>query len=43
MVMRGWLGEKSGRGFYRYDEIGQRVDDGQPDLSRPELEDIMDV
>lgn len=43
MVMRGWLGEKSGRGFYRYDEEGERVDEGDPDLSRPELEEIMDV
>lgn len=43
MVMRGWLGEKSGRGFYRYDEDGKRVDEGDPDLTRPELEEIMDV
>jgi 3-hydroxybutyryl-CoA dehydrogenase len=43
MVGRGWLGEKSGRGFYRYDETGHRTDDGPPDLSRPELEEIMDV
>lgn len=43
MVMRGWLGEKSGRGFYRYDEDGNRVDEGEPDLSRPELDEIMDV
>lgn len=43
MVMSGWLGEKSGRGFYRYDRDGQRVEEGEPDLSRPELETIMDV
>lgn len=43
MVMRGWLGEKSGRGFYRYDQDGQRIDEGEPDLSRPELEEVMDA
>jgi 3-hydroxybutyryl-CoA dehydrogenase len=25
LVAAGWLGKKSGRGFYRYDEKGQRV------------------
>lgn len=43
MVMRGWHGEKAGRGFYRYDETGKRLDEEGRDLSRPELEDIMDV
>lgn len=43
MVMRGWLGEKSGRGFYRYDENGKRIEEPEPDLSRPELDEIMDV
>ena len=42
MVARGWLGEKSGRGFYRYDETGQRVREGEPDLSRPPLEDLVE-
>ncbi len=39
MVSRGWLGEKSGRGFYRYDETGCRLTDEAPDFSRPPLED----
>ena len=43
MVMRGWLGEKSGRGFYRYDENGTRLEEEELDLSRPELDTIMDV
>ena len=42
MVMRGWHGEKSGQGFYRYDETGKRIEEGAPDLSRPELEELMD-
>jgi 3-hydroxybutyryl-CoA dehydrogenase len=41
MVSRGWLGEKSGRGFYRYDEGGQRVEDDELELGRPELEDLI--
>jgi 3-hydroxyacyl-CoA dehydrogenase len=42
MVTRGMLGEKSGRGFYRYDESGARVREGDPDLSRPELDPFLD-
>ena len=38
MVSEGWLGEKSGRGFYRYDETGRRLpvteDLGEPPLDR---------
>lgn len=41
MVSRGWLGEKSGRGFYRYDEGGRRVEDETLDLGRPELEELI--
>ncbi|MGD2068543.1 MAG: 3-hydroxyacyl-CoA dehydrogenase NAD-binding domain-containing protein [Gemmatimonadota bacterium] len=41
MVSRGWLGEKSGRGFYQYDESGQRVEDETLDLGRPELEELI--
>lgn len=37
MVTRGWLGEKSGRGFYRYDEAGNRLADDHLDLGRPPL------
>lgn len=37
MVTRGWLGEKSGRGFYRYDEAGNRLAAGELDLERPPL------
>jgi 3-hydroxybutyryl-CoA dehydrogenase len=37
MVARGYLGEKSGRGFYRYDEAGNRLEDGPPELGRPRL------
>ena len=40
MVARGWLGEKSGRGFYRYDETGQRIEE-EPELGRPDLEELM--
>ncbi len=29
MVSLGWLGEKSGRGFYRYDETGGRISGGE--------------
>ncbi len=38
MVSAGWLGEKSGRGFYRYDAAGRRLpvseDFGKPPLDR---------
>jgi len=34
MVTDGWLGEKSGRGFYRYDPTGRRITERE-DLSRP--------
>lgn len=37
MVTRGLLGEKSGRGFYRYDDGGARVVEGEPDLGVPDL------
>lgn len=40
LVSRGWLGEKSGRGFYRY-EGGRRLDEDDPDLGRPELETLI--
>lgn len=40
MVSRGWLGEKSGRGFYRYDEEGRRIEE-PADLGRPDLEDLV--
>jgi len=41
MVSRGWLGEKSGHGFYRYDERGERHDEEAPDLGRPEIEELL--
>jgi hypothetical protein len=41
MVTRGLLGEKSGRGFYRYDASGARLQDGDPDLGRPGLEPFL--
>jgi 3-hydroxybutyryl-CoA dehydrogenase len=37
MVTRGHLGEKSGQGFYRYDESGTRVGVGDLDLERPAI------
>ncbi len=37
MVTRGWLGEKSGRGFYRYDDAGNRLPDDELDLGPPSL------
>jgi len=40
MVSRGWLGEKSGRGFYRYDATGRRLPDPQ-DLSEPTLSHLL--
>jgi len=42
MVRRGLLGEKSGRGFYRYDESGARIVEGDPDLGRPELDSFLE-
>jgi 3-hydroxyacyl-CoA dehydrogenase len=42
MVTRGLLGEKSGRGFYRYDERGARLQDGDLDLGRPRLEPYLE-
>jgi 3-hydroxybutyryl-CoA dehydrogenase len=36
MVSEGWLGEKSGRGFYRYDETGRRLPE-EEDLREPEV------
>jgi 3-hydroxybutyryl-CoA dehydrogenase len=42
MVTRGLLGEKSGRGFYRYDETGARIREGDPDLGRPDLEPLLE-
>jgi 3-hydroxybutyryl-CoA dehydrogenase len=41
MVNRGLLGEKSGRGFYRYDERGRRVENAEEDLSLPRLETVL--
>jgi 3-hydroxybutyryl-CoA dehydrogenase len=40
MVNEGWHGEKSGRGFYRYDETGRRLDEGS-DLTEPPLERVI--
>ena len=37
MVNDGWLGEKSGRGFYRYDASGNRVQEDE-DLREPTLD-----
>lgn len=37
MVTRGWLGEKNGRGFYRYDDAGNRLASDDLDLERPPL------
>lgn len=37
MVTRGLLGEKSGRGFYRYDDRGARIVEGELDLGVPDL------
>lgn len=37
MVTRGRLGEKSGQGFYRYDDAGNRLAEEALDLTRPEL------
>jgi 3-hydroxybutyryl-CoA dehydrogenase len=36
MVSQGWLGEKSGRGFYRYDDTGRRIPE-EEDLREPSL------
>jgi 3-hydroxybutyryl-CoA dehydrogenase len=35
MVRRGHLGEKSGRGFYRYDDEGRRLMPDEPDFGLP--------
>jgi 3-hydroxybutyryl-CoA dehydrogenase len=40
MVSEGWLGEKSGRGFYRYDETGRRLPVDE-DLAEPDLERLL--
>jgi 3-hydroxybutyryl-CoA dehydrogenase len=37
MVNDGWLGEKSGRGFYRYDEAGRRIQEAE-DLREPDID-----
>ncbi len=37
MVNDGWLGEKSGRGFYRYDETGRRLPEPE-DLTEPDID-----
>lgn len=37
MVTRGFLGEKSGRGFYHYDDAGNRLADDTLDLGRPRI------
>lgn len=42
MVTRGFLGEKSGRGFYRYDASGNRLVEGEPDYGRPALEPFLE-
>jgi 3-hydroxyacyl-CoA dehydrogenase len=41
MVNRGLLGEKSGRGFYRYDQQGRRLEEAEEDLSLPRLETVL--
>jgi 3-hydroxybutyryl-CoA dehydrogenase len=41
MVARGWLGEKTGRGFYRYDPTGGRIDEPE-NLDVPSLESLLD-
>jgi 3-hydroxybutyryl-CoA dehydrogenase len=41
MVNRGLLGEKNGRGFYRYDEQGRRLEDATEDYSLPRLDAIL--
>ncbi|TVP55259.1 MAG: 3-hydroxyacyl-CoA dehydrogenase family protein [Gemmatimonadales bacterium] len=40
MVNAGWLGEKSGRGFYRYDETGRRLPVSE-DLGKPPLDRLL--
>lgn len=42
MVRRGHLGEKAGRGFYRYDASGHRELPEAPDFGRPELSSLPD-
>ncbi len=42
MVSEGWLGEKSGRGFYRYTESGRRLSEKE-DLTEPRLTRLLET
>ena len=42
MVSEGWLGEKAGRGFYRYSESGRRLPEDE-DLTEPRLHRLLGV